>query len=143
MRRGTRPQAQGASRRRNSHLGRRGQETFRGISRTRSGHAHRMDGVLRRGCADRLRKNDGQRSGRREGPRAKRLATRPLLIGSGTNTENVVEFLQYADGIIVGSSLKKDGVMENPVDIERVRALMNKVRLLREAAAVPASVSRG
>ena len=71
------------------------------------------------------------------------LATRPLLIGSGTNTENVVEFLQYADGIIVGSSLKKDGVMENPVDIERVRALMNKVRLLREAAAVPASVSRG
>ena len=52
---------------------------------------------------------------------AKRLATRPLLIGSGTNTENVVEFLQYADGIIVGSSLKKDGVMENPVDIERVR----------------------
>jgi len=34
-------------------------------------------------------------------------------------------------------------VMENPVDIERVRALMNKVRLLREAAAVPASVSRG
>src|SRR3989454_10680861 len=74
---------------------------------------------------------------------AKRLATRPLLIGSGTNTENVVEFLQYADGIIVGSSLKKDGVMENPVDIERVRALMNKVHLLREAAAVPASVSRG
>jgi len=74
---------------------------------------------------------------------AKRLATRPLLIGSGTNTENVVEFLQYADGIIVGSSLKKDGVMENPVDIELVRALMNKVRLLREAAAVRASVSRG
>src|SRR3989442_14512012 len=74
---------------------------------------------------------------------AKRLATRPLLIGSGTNVENVVELLQYADGINVGSSLKKDGVMENPVDIERVRALMNKVHLLREAAAVPASVSRG
>jgi len=29
------------------------------------------------------------------------------------------------------------------VDIERVRALMNKVRLLREAAVVRASVSRG
>jgi predicted TIM-barrel enzyme len=46
--------------------------------------------------------------------------------------------LQYADGIIVGTSLKKDGVMENPVDVRRVKALMDRVHPVREHAAVPA-----
>ncbi len=73
---------------------------------------------------------------------AKRLATRPILIGSGTTAENVTAFLQYADGIIVGTSLKKDGVMENPVDVNRVRQLLDKVRPVREAAAAQASASR-
>jgi len=66
----------------------------------------------------------------------KRLATRPVLIGSGSDTNNVASFLQFADGIIVGSSLKKDGVMENPVDVNRVRAFMEKVKPVREAVAV-------
>ena len=66
---------------------------------------------------------------------AKRLAKRPILIGSGASAENVPAFLQHADGIIVGTSLKKDGVMENPVDVNRVRALLDKVRPIREAAA--------
>jgi membrane complex biogenesis BtpA family protein len=72
---------------------------------------------------------------------AKRLATKPILIGSGTTAENVAAFLQYADGIFIGTSLKKDGVMENPVDVTRVRQLMDKVRPLREAAAAQASSS--
>jgi uncharacterized protein len=70
---------------------------------------------------------------------AKRLATRPVLIGSGCSAENAAAFLQYADGIIVGSSLKKDGVMENAVDVNRVRALMEKVRAVRGATAAHAS----
>jgi membrane complex biogenesis BtpA family protein len=70
---------------------------------------------------------------------AKQMAKRPILIGSGTSAENVAAFLQYADGIIVGTSLKKDGVMENPVDVHRVRALMDKVKPVREAAAARAS----
>lgn len=73
---------------------------------------------------------------------AKRLATKPILIGSGTTAENVAAFLQHADGIFIGTSLKKDGVMENPVDVTRVRQLMDKVRPLREAAAAQASSSR-
>ena len=73
---------------------------------------------------------------------AKRLATRPILIGSGTTAENVTAFLQHADGIFIGTSLKKDGVMENPVDVNRVRQLMDKVRPLRAAAAAQASSSR-
>jgi membrane complex biogenesis BtpA family protein len=70
---------------------------------------------------------------------AKRLATRPVLIGSGCSAENAATFLQYADGIIVGSSLKRDGVMENAVDATRVSALMEKVRAVRGATAAHAS----
>ncbi len=66
---------------------------------------------------------------------ARRLATRPILIGSGSNEENIAVFLQSADGVIVGSSLKKDNVMQNPVDVNRVRRFMDVVRTVREGAA--------
>lgn len=65
---------------------------------------------------------------------AKRLAHRPILLGSGGSIENIAAFLQYADGVIVGSSLKKDGVMEGPVDLDRVRRFMDVVRGVREAS---------
>jgi predicted TIM-barrel enzyme len=39
--------------------------------------------------------------------------------------------MQYADGAIVGTSLKVDGVGENPVDLERVKRYMAAVRALR------------
>jgi membrane complex biogenesis BtpA family protein len=73
---------------------------------------------------------------------AKCLATRPVIIGSGCDAENVAAFLQYADGIIVGTSLKQDGVMENAVDVNRVRALVNKVREVREATVAHAPEGR-
>jgi membrane complex biogenesis BtpA family protein len=63
----------------------------------------------------------------------KELATRPVLMGSGTTAENIASFLQYADGAIVGSSLKVDGVAENPVDIQRVRRYMEAVHAVRSA----------
>jgi membrane complex biogenesis BtpA family protein len=63
--------------------------------------------------------------------RTKEMATRPILMGSGTTAENIAGFLQYADGAIVGSSLKVDGVAENPVDLERVRHYMAAVRSVR------------
>jgi membrane complex biogenesis BtpA family protein len=63
--------------------------------------------------------------------RAREAATRPILMGSGTTAENIADFLQYADGAIVGSSLKVDGVAENPVDVERVRRYMEAVRPAR------------
>jgi membrane complex biogenesis BtpA family protein len=63
--------------------------------------------------------------------RAKEAAVRPVLMGSGTTAENIAEFLRYADGAIVGTSLKVDGVAENPVDVERVRRYMGVVRAVR------------
>lgn len=47
----------------------------------------------------------------------------PLLIGSGFNVDNAREFLPWINGAIVGSSLKKNGRIGNPVDPTRVRAL--------------------
>jgi len=66
---------------------------------------------------------------------ASELAHRPVLVGSGTDEKNIAAFLRHADGVIVGSSLKKEGVMENPVDVTRVRRFVDAVRALREAAA--------
>jgi len=65
---------------------------------------------------------------------AKQVAHKPVLIGSGATDENITAFLPYIDGVIVGSGLKKDGVMENPVDPARVRRFTDAVRAAREAA---------
>ena len=47
----------------------------------------------------------------------------PLLVGSGARVDNARELLEFADGLIVASSLKVDGRLANPVDRERVQAL--------------------
>jgi len=52
----------------------------------------------------------------------------PMLVGSGLNAQNAAELLAVADGAIVGSSLKTDGDIAAPVDVERVRALVRAVR---------------
>jgi uncharacterized protein len=45
----------------------------------------------------------------------------PVLIGSGANVDNIAELIRYADGVIVSSSLKRKGQIEQPVDPIRVR----------------------
>ncbi|MGA2603351.1 MAG: BtpA/SgcQ family protein [Verrucomicrobiia bacterium] len=51
-----------------------------------------------------------------------------ILIGSGISVNNVREFLRYADGVIVGTSLKVGGKLFNPVDPKRVTALVRAAR---------------
>jgi membrane complex biogenesis BtpA family protein len=51
-----------------------------------------------------------------------------LLLGSGVNVANVKDYLRFADGVIVGSSLKRDGKLANPVDPKRVAALVKAMR---------------
>ena len=51
-----------------------------------------------------------------------------LLLGSGVKLENVKSYLRFADGVIVGSSLKRDGKLANPVDPKRVAALVKAMR---------------
>jgi membrane complex biogenesis BtpA family protein len=52
----------------------------------------------------------------------------PVLVNTGFRAANAAELLQFADGAVVGSSLKIDGITWNPVDRDRVRELMNVVR---------------
>ena len=51
-----------------------------------------------------------------------------LLLGSGINVKNVKEYLRFADGVIVGSSLKRGGKLASPVDPKRVAALVKAMR---------------
>ena len=57
--------------------------------------------------------------------------TLPLLVGSGVTATNVASVLRHADGVIVASSLKVDGVWWNPVDPERARAFVEAAAGLR------------
>ncbi|MFM2081345.1 MAG: hypothetical protein RL380_36 [Verrucomicrobiota bacterium] len=51
-----------------------------------------------------------------------------ILLGSGVNAANVKSFLRVADGVIVGSSLKRDGKLANPVDPKRVATLVRAMK---------------
>ncbi|PKB67424.1 MAG: hypothetical protein BZY81_04655 [SAR202 cluster bacterium Io17-Chloro-G4] len=50
-----------------------------------------------------------------------------ILVGSGIDESNAAEVLSKADGAIVGTSLKRDGVVTNPVDLERVKRMADVV----------------
>ena len=52
----------------------------------------------------------------------------PLYAGSGVTAESVAEVLRVADGVIVGTALKRDGVTAAPTDPGRVRAFAAAVR---------------
>jgi membrane complex biogenesis BtpA family protein len=51
----------------------------------------------------------------------------PILVGSGVTAETAAELLSIADALIVGTSLKRDGDVSNPVDPARVRRLVDAV----------------
>lgn len=55
----------------------------------------------------------------------------PVFINTGTTAGNVLQRLSKADGVIVGTWLKRDGVTWNPVDEKRVGQLMDAVRAVR------------
>jgi membrane complex biogenesis BtpA family protein len=55
----------------------------------------------------------------------------PVLLNTGAKAENIRQFLQVADGVIVGSSLKIDGYTWNPVDEERVKEFVAQVEEVR------------
>ena len=52
----------------------------------------------------------------------------PLLIGSGIKESTIADYLTVADGVIVGSSIKRGGDVRNAVDVQRVQQLMARVR---------------
>lgn len=53
-----------------------------------------------------------------------------IFATTGVTKDTVEEVFQIADGAFVGSYFKKDGVFENSIDEERVKAFMEKVHEL-------------
>jgi membrane complex biogenesis BtpA family protein len=51
----------------------------------------------------------------------------PVVVGSGVSAGTVGTVVEHADGAIVGTALKEGGETTNPVDEERVRALVERV----------------
>jgi len=51
----------------------------------------------------------------------------PVLVGSGVHAGSAAEVLRLADGLIVGTAFKIDGVTTNAVDRSRVREFMAQV----------------
>jgi len=56
----------------------------------------------------------------------------PLLVNTGFRANLAKDLLRYADGAIVGSSLKVDGITWNRVDVKRVKELMRAVAAASE-----------
>jgi membrane complex biogenesis BtpA family protein len=69
----------------------------------------------------------------------------PVFIGSGANWENIPQLIQAADGVIVSSSLKRRGSIDQPIDPIRVsqfveamqRSLSSRESLQPKSAPTP------
>ncbi len=75
-----------------------------------------VDGVIVSGLAT------GQPAEPSEVEAVAAAVTVPTLVGSGITAENISLFSK-ADALIVGSSVKQNGLWSNPIDVERARKL--------------------
>lgn len=87
--------------------------------------------LVQRGGADGLIVS-GAATGKPADPeelRRVRLAAQgaPVLVGSGLTADNVTEYLDFADGFIVGTFLKRNGIVTQPVDPQRVKDFMRRL----------------
>jgi membrane complex biogenesis BtpA family protein len=55
----------------------------------------------------------------------------PVLANTGVTLDTVAEVMRLADGCVIGTHFKVDGVTWNPVDGDRVRRFMDAVNRLR------------
>ena len=55
-----------------------------------------------------------------------------VFANTGCTLENITEQLMIADGAVVGTTFKKDGVFKNQADKQRVAAFMDVVKKFRK-----------
>jgi membrane complex biogenesis BtpA family protein len=66
-----------------------------------------------------------------------------LFANTGVNEATVQDILSLADGVVVGTSLKVDGVTWNPIDEQRARHFMRRVQTARAPRHAHASPGSG
>lgn len=52
----------------------------------------------------------------------------PVLIGSGITAENLLSYLEFADGLIIGSYFKEKGYWANNISVERVKQVIEEYK---------------
>lgn len=55
----------------------------------------------------------------------------PVFCGTGCKLDNIEQIFSISDGAFVGTTFKKDGKFGNPIEYERVKTFMDKVKALR------------
>ena len=55
-----------------------------------------------------------------------------VFANTGVRLANVEQQLSIADGAVVGTTFKKDGLFDNHADVNRVREFMDKVKAFRD-----------
>lgn len=58
----------------------------------------------------------------------KRFPDKPIMIASGVTPKNVKEALRISDGMVVGTFIKKDGILWNEVDPERAKQFIQAAK---------------
>jgi membrane complex biogenesis BtpA family protein len=76
-----------------------------------------IDGVIITGAAT------GKAASKAEVARARKASRLPVIVGSGLTARNAADYAQ-ADAWIIGSSIKYDGFWENPIDPDRLKAMV-------------------
>ena len=54
-----------------------------------------------------------------------------VFANTGCKVETIEKILSIADGAVVGTTFKKDGLFDNHVELDRVKAFMDKVHSVR------------
>lgn len=90
-----------------------------------------VDDTIKRGLADAVIVS-GAGTGKKADPEkvarvANASGATPVFLGSGVSIDNVKQYTQFARGFIVGTTFKKEGNVDAPVDVKRVKAFMNRV----------------
>jgi len=55
-----------------------------------------------------------------------------VWVGSGVTPDNIGLYIGLADAVIVGTSIKEEGITEKPIDYKRARLLVERVRVLEK-----------
>jgi uncharacterized protein len=91
-----------------------------------------VEELATRGCADAIiitGSATGRETSLKDLRAAKAVAAgAPVFAGSGVRAENVASILKIADGVIVGTALKRDCISTNSVDPEAARKFIQSAR---------------